>query len=148
MRPLSAEAAADLRRQLRALSSPRIWTPAGLVSPVDVAWAQRLTWSEGFALFDPQQYRPDQWRHLMRLRARKWLEDGDRLPVTGALFLWQLGTLAAGKAQSFLNKDFGDSVAVMLTISSPPVTDLELALRPVAHDLAAGRRRPVHDRGQ
>jgi multidrug efflux pump subunit AcrB len=37
---------------------------------------------------------------------------------------------AAGKpTQSFLNKDFGDSVAVMLTISSPPVTDLEIALR-------------------
>jgi multidrug efflux pump subunit AcrB len=37
---------------------------------------------------------------------------------------------AAGRpTQSFLNKDFGDSVAVMLTISSPPVTDLELELR-------------------
>jgi len=37
---------------------------------------------------------------------------------------------AAGKpTQSFLNKDFGDSVAVMLTISSPPITDLEIALR-------------------
>jgi len=37
---------------------------------------------------------------------------------------------AAGKpTQSFLNKDFGDSVAVMLTISSPPVADLEIALR-------------------
>ncbi len=37
---------------------------------------------------------------------------------------------AAGRpTQSFLNKDFGDSVAVMLTISSPPVTDLELQLR-------------------
>jgi len=37
---------------------------------------------------------------------------------------------AAGKpTHSFLNKDFGDSVAVMLTISSPPVTDLEIALR-------------------
>ncbi|HZL98939.1 MAG TPA: efflux RND transporter permease subunit [Planctomycetota bacterium] len=37
---------------------------------------------------------------------------------------------AAGKpTQSFLNKDFGDSVAVMLTISSPPVTDLEIGLR-------------------
>jgi len=28
-----------------------------------------------------------------------------------------------------LNKDFGDTVAVMLTISSPPVTDLEIQLR-------------------
>jgi multidrug efflux pump subunit AcrB len=37
---------------------------------------------------------------------------------------------AAGRpTQSFLNKDFGDSVAVMLTISSPPVTDLEIDLR-------------------
>ncbi len=37
---------------------------------------------------------------------------------------------AAGRpTQSLLNKDFGDSVAVMLTISSPPVTDLELRLR-------------------
>ncbi|MCC6681413.1 MAG: efflux RND transporter permease subunit [Phycisphaeraceae bacterium] len=38
--------------------------------------------------------------------------------------------VAAGKpTQSLLNKDFGDSVAVMLTISSPPVTDLEIELR-------------------
>lgn len=37
---------------------------------------------------------------------------------------------AAGRpTQSLLNKDFGDSVAVMLTISSPPVTDLEIQLR-------------------
>lgn len=37
---------------------------------------------------------------------------------------------AAGRpTQSLLNKDFGDSVAVMLTISSPPVTDLEIDLR-------------------
>lgn len=37
---------------------------------------------------------------------------------------------AAGRpTQSVLNKDFGDSVAVMLTISSPPVSDLELKLR-------------------
>src|SRR6187399_616453 len=37
---------------------------------------------------------------------------------------------AAGRpTQSLLNKDFGDSVAVMLTISSPPVTDLEIGLR-------------------
>ncbi|MCC6678387.1 MAG: efflux RND transporter permease subunit [Phycisphaerales bacterium] len=37
---------------------------------------------------------------------------------------------AAGRpTQSLLNKDFGDSVAVMLTISSPPVTDLEISLR-------------------
>ncbi|MBC7834282.1 MAG: efflux RND transporter permease subunit [Phycisphaerales bacterium] len=37
---------------------------------------------------------------------------------------------AAGRpTQSTLNKDFGDSVAVMLTISSPPVTDLEIGLR-------------------
>ncbi|MCW5766325.1 MAG: efflux RND transporter permease subunit, partial [Phycisphaeraceae bacterium] len=37
---------------------------------------------------------------------------------------------AAGRpTQSVLNKDFGDSVAVMLTISSPPVTDLEIQLR-------------------
>src|SRR4029078_6166950 len=37
---------------------------------------------------------------------------------------------AAGKpTQSILNKDFGDSVAVMLTISSPPVSDLEIDLR-------------------
>ncbi len=37
---------------------------------------------------------------------------------------------AAGKpTQSILNKDFGDSVAVMLTLSSPPVSDLELQLR-------------------
>lgn len=37
---------------------------------------------------------------------------------------------AAGRpTQSFLNKDFGDSVAVMLTISSPPVTDLEIQIR-------------------
>jgi multidrug efflux pump subunit AcrB len=31
--------------------------------------------------------------------------------------------------QPTLNKDFGDSVAVMLTISSPPVSDLEIQLR-------------------
>jgi multidrug efflux pump len=38
--------------------------------------------------------------------------------------------VAAGKpTQSLLNKDFGDSVAVMLTISSPPVSDLEIRLR-------------------
>src|SRR6476661_3239146 len=38
--------------------------------------------------------------------------------------------VAAGRpTQSLLNKDFGDSVAVMLTISSPPVSDLELKLR-------------------
>lgn len=37
---------------------------------------------------------------------------------------------AAGRpTQPLLNKDFGDSVAVMLTISSPPVTDLEIRLR-------------------
>ncbi len=37
---------------------------------------------------------------------------------------------AAGRpTQSILNKDFGDSVAVMLTISSPPLTDLEIRLR-------------------
>jgi multidrug efflux pump subunit AcrB len=37
---------------------------------------------------------------------------------------------AAGRpTQSFLNKDFGDSVAVMLTISSPPVPDVEIELR-------------------
>src|SRR6185436_1542805 len=37
---------------------------------------------------------------------------------------------AAGRpTQSLLNKDFGDSVAVMLTISSPPVSDLEIGLR-------------------
>jgi multidrug efflux pump subunit AcrB len=29
----------------------------------------------------------------------------------------------------YLNKDFGDTVAVMLTISSPPVSDLEIKLR-------------------
>ncbi|MCL4199448.1 MAG: efflux RND transporter permease subunit [Phycisphaerales bacterium] len=38
--------------------------------------------------------------------------------------------VAAGRpTQSILNKDFGDSVAVMLTISSPPVSDLEIQLR-------------------
>lgn len=38
--------------------------------------------------------------------------------------------VAAGKpTQSVLNKDFGDSVAVMLTITSPPVSDLEIGLR-------------------
>ncbi len=38
--------------------------------------------------------------------------------------------VAAGRpTQSVLNKDFGDSVAVMLTISSPPVSDLEIRLR-------------------
>lgn len=38
--------------------------------------------------------------------------------------------VAAGRpTQSVLNKDFGDSVAVMLTISSPPVGDLEIQLR-------------------
>lgn len=38
--------------------------------------------------------------------------------------------VAAGMpTQSLLNKDFGDSVAVMLTISSPPVSDLEIRLR-------------------
>jgi hypothetical protein len=38
--------------------------------------------------------------------------------------------VAAGRpTQSLLNKDFGDSVAVMLTISSPPVSDLEIELR-------------------
>lgn len=37
---------------------------------------------------------------------------------------------AAGQpTQSFLNKDFGDSVAVMLTVSSPPVSSLEIQLR-------------------
>ena len=58
----------------------------------------------------------------------------------GAELVWQdirgkLGEIpdlpqAAGRpTQSFLNKDFGDSVAVMLTISSPPLTDLEMQLR-------------------
>ena len=38
--------------------------------------------------------------------------------------------VAAGRpTQSILNKDFGDSVAVMLTISSPPISDLEIRLR-------------------
>ena len=38
--------------------------------------------------------------------------------------------MAGGQpTQPTLNKDFGDSVAVMLTISSPPVTDLEIHLR-------------------
>src|SRR6476469_5976920 len=38
--------------------------------------------------------------------------------------------VAAGKpTQSVLNKDFGDSVAVMLTLSSPPISDLEIRLR-------------------
>ena len=38
--------------------------------------------------------------------------------------------VAAGRpTQSLLNKDFGDSVAVMLTLSSPPVSELELKLR-------------------
>lgn len=38
--------------------------------------------------------------------------------------------VAAGRpTQSLLNKDFGDSVAVMFTISSPPVSDLEIKLR-------------------
>lgn len=38
--------------------------------------------------------------------------------------------VAAGRpTQSLLNKDFGDSVAVMLTLSSPPVSDLEIQLR-------------------
>jgi multidrug efflux pump subunit AcrB len=38
--------------------------------------------------------------------------------------------VAAGKpTQSLLNKDFGDSVAVMLTLSSPPISDLEIKLR-------------------
>ena len=57
--------------------------------------------------------------------------------------------VAAGKpTQSLLNKDFGDSVAVMLTISSPPVTDLEIQLRArsireaiEAHRQADARRR-------
>ena len=52
---------------------------------------------------------------------------------------------AAGKpTQSFLNKDFGDSVAVMLTISSPPVTDLEIALRARSiRDAIQGHRRQM-----
>ena len=38
--------------------------------------------------------------------------------------------MAAGRfTQSILNKDFGDSVAVMLTLSSPPVSYLEIKLR-------------------
>jgi multidrug efflux pump len=36
-------------------------------------------------------------------------------------------------ARPYLNKDFGDTVAVMLTISSPPVSDLEIQLR--AHSI-------------
>ncbi|MGE3165010.1 MAG: efflux RND transporter permease subunit [Planctomycetota bacterium] len=40
-----------------------------------------------------------------------------------------LPQIAGKPPRSFLNKDFGDSVAVMLTISSPPVTDLEIGLR-------------------
>lgn len=36
---------------------------------------------------------------------------------------------AGRPTHSWLNKDFGDSVAVMLTISSPAVSDLEIALR-------------------
>ena len=48
--------------------------------------------------------------------------------------------VAAGRpTQSLLNKDFGDSVAVMLTISSPPVT------RP--GDPAARQEHPRGDRG-
>ena len=50
---------------------------------------------------------------------------------------------AAGKpTQSLLNKDFGDSVAVMLTISSPPVSDLEIQLR------AQGIRRALESHRQ
>src|SRR4029079_16968924 len=38
--------------------------------------------------------------------------------------------VAAGKTtQSILNRDFGDIVAVMLTLSSPPISDLEIKLR-------------------
>jgi multidrug efflux pump subunit AcrB len=38
--------------------------------------------------------------------------------------------MAAGQpTRPTLNKDFGDTVAVMLTISSPPATDLEIQLR-------------------
>src|SRR4029450_4925650 len=38
--------------------------------------------------------------------------------------------VAAGKpTQSVLNKDFGDSVAGVLTLSSPPISDLESELR-------------------
>jgi multidrug efflux pump subunit AcrB len=38
--------------------------------------------------------------------------------------------IAGGQpTKPMLNKDFGDTVAVMLTISSPPVTDLEIRLR-------------------
>lgn len=48
---------------------------------------------------------------------------------------------AAGRpTQSFLNKDFGDSVAVMLTVSSPPVGDAEIELRARAIREAIGVR--------
>jgi len=40
-----------------------------------------------------------------------------------------LPTAGGQPTKPMLNKDFGDAVAVMLTISSPPVTDLEIRLR-------------------
>ncbi len=73
--------------------------------------------------------------------------------VKNAELVWQdirgkLGEIkdlpaAAGRpTQSLLNKDFGDTVAVMLTISSPPVSELETKLlaRSIREVLTAHRK--------
>lgn len=104
MKQLTVAERRAIGAQLRTMSAPRIWTPTGLISAVDVKYAQQLDWRQGFATFQAGEYTPDQWRHLMRLRARKWLEDGDWLPVKGSLFAFQLAILAAGFAQTFENK--------------------------------------------
>src|SRR5262245_41878351 len=93
------------RDTLRRLSSPRIWTPPGLVSPVDVQWALKLDWIEGYKLFEPDAYSVDQWRHLMRLRARAWLEQECWLPITSSDFATGLGLLIGGHIQDFTDKD-------------------------------------------
>jgi hypothetical protein len=113
------------RAQELIVSSPRIYTPTGLVSPVDVQWANKLDWHEGYETFDPNAYTPKQWRHLMRIRARRWLEDGVDLPVKSMLFQAQLAVLVSGKGQTFLNKDiYAAADAGSSYVVPPEVTTL------------------------
>src|SRR5262245_40003020 len=95
------------REALRRLSTPRIWTPPGLLSPVDVRWATKLDWLEGYKTFDPRAFEQEQWRHLIRLRARTWLELECWLPVTSSAFVAGLGLLIGGDIQDFSHKDVG-----------------------------------------
>ena len=62
-----------------------------------------------------------------------------------------LPTVGTEPLKPKLDKDFGDTVAVMLTLSSPPVTDFEVQQRAglisrKLEDLRAGRPAPLRDR--